>query len=41
MTAAEQVLGKRKVYQNRKPNTKPYFTQEIKSLAGEKGKAYL
>ncbi|XP_056639351.1 craniofacial development protein 2-like [Diorhabda sublineata] len=40
-TAAEEALGKRKVKLNGKPNTKPWFTNEIKSLAEEKRKAYL
>ncbi|XP_056641539.1 uncharacterized protein LOC130448275 [Diorhabda sublineata] len=40
-TAAEEALGKLKVNLNGKPNTKPWFTHEIKSLAEEKRKAYL
>ncbi|XP_057671969.1 uncharacterized protein LOC130903737 [Diorhabda carinulata] len=40
-TAAEEALGKRKVNLNGKPNTKPWFTHEIKSPAEEKRKSYL
>lgn len=40
LEAAEEAMGKRKIYKSRKRNTKPWFTIEVKDLAAEKRKAY-
>lgn len=41
IAAAEEALGKRRVNINGKPQTKPWFREDIKTLAAEKRKAYL
>lgn len=39
--AAEEALGRRIVRKGGRPNTKPWFKQEVKTLAEEKRKSYL
>lgn len=39
--AAEEALGKRQINIGNRRNTKPWFTEEIKTLATEKRKSYL
>ncbi|XP_045462690.1 craniofacial development protein 2-like [Harmonia axyridis] len=41
LEAAEEAFGKRTIKKGGKPNTKPWFKQEVKMLAEEKRKSYL